>query len=156
MKRATALLLLTAALLTSCAPSAKRPTQQFSATTSLQENRVVVTVRNLGPEDVWLDPNHCPPAFRVETAERLPSIRSSPDGGSYIFGDFCYAIELPPELWKVGETRSGLLANTRLPPGTYPVTAWAEPLVAPDIGGAPSGRFQTARVQASTAVLKVP
>ncbi|WP_034358722.1 hypothetical protein [Deinococcus phoenicis] len=62
----------------------------------------------------------------------------------------------PPELWQVGETKVGMLANPRLPPGTYTVTAWAAPKVAPDGQGKPSAPFQPVRVQAPTVVLTVP
>lgn len=145
--RTGAFVLLAAGLLTSCVLSAKQPTQQFSATTSLQENRVV-TVRNLGPENVWLDPNHCPEEFKVGVQERLPSIPS-------LIGDVCLTILRFPEFWKVGEAKVGLLPNIRLPAGTYTVTAWAEPKIAPNLAGKP-GKFDTVRVQAPTVVLKVP
>ncbi|GAA5533305.1 hypothetical protein [Deinococcus aluminii] len=156
MRRASAAVFLAVVCLASCAPTLRQPPQAFTAITSLREDRVIVTVTNLGPSALWLDPNTCPPKFKVEVQERLPSVPTWIDGGRYIIGDTCLTILYPPELWKVGETKVGMLAMTRLPSGTYTVTAWAEPKVAPDVGGKSSDQFQTVRIQAPTVLLTVP
>lgn len=155
MRRVPALLLLASGLLTACAPTLKQPAQQFAATTSLREGRVIVTVTNLGPSNLWLDPNTCPGKFKVEVQERLPYVRPRVEGTEYFLVDTCLTILYPPELWKVGETKVGLPTTARLAPGTYTLTAWAEPKVAPDLAGKPGG-FRRVRVQAPAVVLTAP
>lgn len=142
--------------LTGCVPTARHDPPRFAASTSLDGDRVVVRVTNLGPATLWLDPNHCPRSFEVGTTERLPTRLEWVAGQAAAPIEVCVLIKLPPELWRVGETRSGTLAGVRLPQGTHTVTAWAEPRFGADRGGQPQGAWRTQRVQAPTAVLSVP
>ncbi len=157
MRRWKVLLVFTASVLMGCAQITRQTAQRFVATTNLEGDSVIVTVTNLGPADVWFDPNHCPRAFKVGVQERLPSVPTLLGGKPINIGiyDVCTMELRPPELWKVRETKSGVLPNTRLLTGSYTVTAWAEPVVAPNIAGKP-GQFQTVRVQAPTVVLTAP
>ncbi|CAM4233303.1 hypothetical protein DEMA109039_12150 [Deinococcus marmoris] len=117
---------------------------------------MAVVVTNLGPSDLWIKSNACPRDVLVRISEKLPNRLLKNYGRLSAVPDICPAIYTPPELWQVGQTRSGSLANVRLPAGTYTINAWAEPKFALGMDGGPSQAFQTVKVEAPEVVLTVP